>query len=75
MVLKRLIGLVFAGALVSALGGRDCGARPAAHIYTRDAGPRPAVTMCGYPGTIVTTTTPTPGPRAVGAASTAHAHG
>ena len=50
MVFKRLIGLVFAGAMTFSAVAADIVVRP-------------AVTMCGFPGTNVGMATPTPGPR------------
>ena len=64
MVLKRLIGLVFAGALAfSAAAADSCSShRAAPHVWSRGGGRRPAASMCGFPGTTVGTATLTSGP-------------
>ena len=65
MILKRLIGLVFAGALAFSAAAAEIVVRiaPPRMSWSRGGRRRPAATMCGFPGTTVGTATLTSGPR------------
>jgi len=64
MVSKRLIGLVFAGALALSPLAAEVVVRIAPpHVVVEDRGRPPSPNMCGFPGTIGGMATLTPGPR------------